>query len=367
MRNTLMGRPVDDIDIATQLTPEEVVAAIEAAGLRAVPTGIDHGTITAIADHQPYEITTLRRDVETDGRRAVVAFTRDWAEDAARRDFRLNALYAEADGTVHDPVGGGLEDAAAGRVIFIGDADERLREDYLRILRFYRFNAWYGAGIDAEGQAACARQRAGLSKIAAERIWKEFEKLLRAPDPTAALEAMDAVGVLDQILPGGTASRFVAFLQAANTPWDPMRRLLALLPRDEVAAARVARALRLSNAERDRLMDWARADVALSPHMTAQEARAAAYRLEHRTFFDRVYTAMAQDGREVWQPVHDAVDGWGRPSFPLRGQDLVELGMSGPEIGETLKALEDWWIEQDFQPVRGELLARASSPSPHTR
>jgi len=367
VRNTLMGRPVDDIDIATQLTPDEVVRAIEAAGLRAIPTGYEHGTITAIADHQPYEITTLRRDVETDGRRAVVAFTQDWAEDAARRDFRLNALYAEADGTVHDPVGGGLEDAAAGLVIFIGDADERLREDYLRILRFYRFNAWYGAGIDAEGQAACARQKAGLAKVAAERIWKEFEKLLRAPDPSDALSAMEESDVLGQILPGASAARFGAFIELVNTPWDPMRRLLALLPRDEVSAVRAVNALRLSNAERDRLMAWAAAEVPLSPDMTAKEARAAAYRLEHRTFFDRVYTAMAQDGREAWQPVHDAVDGWGRPSFPLRGQDLVELGMSGPEIGETLKALEDWWIEQDFQPGRGELLARASSPSPHSR
>ncbi|MEO0816175.1 MAG: CCA tRNA nucleotidyltransferase [Pseudomonadota bacterium] len=367
VRNTLMGRPVDDIDIATQLAPQQVVEAIEAAGLRAIPTGIEHGTITAIAYHQPYEITTLRRDVETDGRRAVVAFTEDWAEDAARRDFRLNALYAEPDGTVHDPVDGGLEDAAAGRVIFIGEADERLREDYLRILRFYRFNAWYGAGIDADGQAACARQKQGLAKIAAERIWKELEKLLRAPGPTDALLAMEESGVLVQILPGASAARFRAFLKGVNSPWDPMRRLLALLPRDEVTAARVAKALRLSNAERDRLMAWAASDVTLLPGITSAQARAAAYRLEHRTFFDRVYTAMAEDGREVWKAVHDAVDGWGRPSFPVRGQDLVEQGMSGPEIGETLRALEDWWIEQDFGPGRGELLSRASSPPPHSR
>ncbi|MEM9739764.1 MAG: CCA tRNA nucleotidyltransferase [Pseudomonadota bacterium] len=367
VRNTLMGRPVEDIDIATQLTPEHVIAAIESAGLRAVATGLDHGTITAICDHRPYEITTLRRDVETDGRRAVVAFTDDWAEDAARRDFRLNALYAELDGTVHDPTGGGLEDAAAGRVIFIGDADERLREDYLRILRFYRFNAWYGAGINPEGQAACGRQGEGLAKIAAERIWKELEKLLRAPDPSDALLAMEAAGVLDQILPGASAARFGGFLEGVNSPWDPLRRLLALLPRDEVTAARAAKALRLSNAERDRLMAWAVSDVALLPGMTPEQARAAAYRLEHRTFFDRVYTAMAEDGGEIWQAVHDAVDGWGRPSFPLRGQDLVELGMSGPQIGETLRALEDWWIAQDFQPGREELLAQASSPPPHTR
>ncbi|MEO1643183.1 MAG: CCA tRNA nucleotidyltransferase, partial [Pseudomonadota bacterium] len=200
VRNAIMGREVDDIDIATQLEPEATLAALEAAGIRAIPTGVEHGTVTAIVDHVPFEITSLRRDVETDGRRAVVAFTEDWAEDAQRRDFRLNALYAAPDGEVFDPVGGGYEDALAGRVIFIGEADERLREDYLRILRFFRFNAWYGAGIDEEGLAACARQRDGLQQIAKERIWKEFKKLLAAPEPVAAVEAMMASGVLGHIL-----------------------------------------------------------------------------------------------------------------------------------------------------------------------
>ncbi len=189
VRNTLMQRAVDDIDIATQLAPGDVVRAVKAAGLRAVPTGIEHGTITAIAGHTPFEITTLRRDVETDGRRAVVAFTEDWAEDAARRDFRLNAIYATADGTLHDPTGEGVADALAGRVIFIGEADERLREDYLRILRFYRFNAWYGAGIDDEGQAACARQAAGLERT------PEVAPIATADWPTPA--ARPANSVLD--------------------------------------------------------------------------------------------------------------------------------------------------------------------------
>ena len=151
VRNSIMGRPVDDIDIATQLSPDQTLAALNTANIRAIPTGIEHGTVTAVIDGEPFEITSLRRDVETDGRRAVVAFTEDWAEDAMRRDFRLNALYAAPDGEIFDPVGGGYEDALAGRVIFIGDADERLREDYLRILRFFRFNAWYGAGMDADG------------------------------------------------------------------------------------------------------------------------------------------------------------------------------------------------------------------------
>ncbi|MEL6416021.1 MAG: hypothetical protein AAFQ15_13865 [Pseudomonadota bacterium] len=189
VRNTVMARPVDDLDLATQLKPDETLKALEAAGIRAVPTGIEHGTVTAIVDHQPFEITSLRRDVETDGRRAVVAFTEDWAEDAQRRDFRLNALYAAPNGEVFDPVGGGYDDALAGRVIFIGDADQRLREDYLRILRFFRFNAWYGAGIDADGLAACERQRSGLAKIAKERTWKELKKLLSAEMPRGAVTA----------------------------------------------------------------------------------------------------------------------------------------------------------------------------------
>ncbi|MEM6948221.1 MAG: CCA tRNA nucleotidyltransferase [Pseudomonadota bacterium] len=367
VRNMLMGRPVDDIDLATQLRPDAVIAALQAAGLRAIPTGYDHGTITALVGEVPFEITTLRRDVETDGRRAVVAFTQDWAEDAARRDFRFNALYAEPDGTLHDPTGGGVQDAAAGKVIFIGDPDQRLQEDYLRILRFYRFNAWYGAAIDGAGQAACARRAAGLSHIAGERIWKEIEKLLRAPDPALALEAMEAAGVLLQVLPGASAAGFRAFTEIVDTPWDPLRRLMALLPRDEVAAARIAKALRLSNAERDRIMAWAASEVALPRDMPAPAARAAAYRLGHRTFFDRLYTQMARDGAAPWQAVHDAVDGWGRPSFPLRGQDLVDLGWSGPDIGAALQDLEAWWIGEDFQPGRSELLARLNSPPPQSR
>ena len=166
VRNSLLGQPVDDIDIATRLRPEQTMAALKAAGLKAVPTGVEHGTVTGVSERRPYEITTLRRDVETDGRRAVVAFTEDWAEDAARRDFRLNALYADAAGTVFDPTGGGLEDAAAGRIVFVGEAETRIREDYLRILRFFRFYAWYGRGEpDAGGLAACAALKGGMAQL----------------------------------------------------------------------------------------------------------------------------------------------------------------------------------------------------------
>ena len=188
VRNSLMGQSVDDIDIATRLQPSATMAALKARGLRAIPTGVDHGTVTAVAGGRPFEITTLRRDVETDGRRAVVAFTEDWAEDAARRDFRLNALYAGAAGCVFDPTGGGLSDAAQGRIIFVGDPEARIREDYLRILRFFRFFAWYGTGApDAAGLAACERLSAGVERLSAERMSKELLKLLSACDPTPAV------------------------------------------------------------------------------------------------------------------------------------------------------------------------------------
>ena len=202
VRNTLIGRPVADIDIATPLTPDDVTAALAAAGLRAIPTGVEHGTVTAIAKGRPFEITTLRRDVETDGRRAVVAFTADWGEDAQRRDFRLNALYADREGRLFDPTGAGIADARAGAIVFVGDPTARIAEDALRILRFFRFFAWYGRGEpDAEGLAACAARRGLLAGLSAERVAKELLTLLAADDPRRAMSLMAASGVLSEILP----------------------------------------------------------------------------------------------------------------------------------------------------------------------
>ena len=202
VRNSLMGRAVDDVDIATRLEPQAVMAALKAAGLKAVPTGLDHGTVTAVAEAQPFEITTLRRDVTTDGRRATVAFTTDWAEDAGRRDFHINALYADGEGRVFDPTGHGLADIAARRVAFVGDAGRRIREDRLRILRFFRFHAWYGAGDpDAAGLAACVEEAGGLGELSAERVSKELLKLLAAPNPVPTVEVMAHTGVLARLLP----------------------------------------------------------------------------------------------------------------------------------------------------------------------
>lgn len=365
VRNALRGAPSDDIDIATQLTPEAVIAALTAAGVRSIPTGIEHGTVTAVHDGVPVEITTLRRDVETDGRRAVVAFTEDWAEDAARRDFRLNAIYAGADGELFEVIENSVADAIAGRVIFIGDGDQRLREDYLRILRFYRFNAWYGAGIDAEGQAACARQRDGLAKIASERIWKELKRTLAAPDPSAAMDAMEEAGVLAAVLPGANTA-LLPGLVAAETETglapDPMRRLMALVPRRLREVGEVTARLKFSNEESVRLNGWA--DPALPHVLGAGEAamREAFYRFGPAAALDRAAIEAASGGAGSLPNLREAAAGWQRPKFPLGGNDALAAGLSGPDIGARLGALEEDWIASGFSLPRAELLARLKAP-----
>jgi poly(A) polymerase len=257
VRNAVIGRPIADIDLATTLPPAEVTAALKAAGVRAVPTGVEHGTVTAIYKHQPIEVTTLRRDVETDGRRAVVAFTTDWREDAERRDFTLNALYARRDGTLFDPTGHGVADARAGRIVFVGDPLMRLREDHLRSLRFFRFLAWYGRGEpDAAAIAAVIALKDQVAILAAERISAELLKLLAAEDPRAAARLMHATGVLPAVLPGPLdLDRLEALVEIELSlgETDALARLAALLPDDQAEAVRSAERLRLSNAERDRL------------------------------------------------------------------------------------------------------------------
>ena len=355
VRNTFLARPVDDFDIASQLAPEDVLKALKAAGIRAIPTGIEHGTVTAIVDHQPFEITSLRRDVETDGRRAVVAFTEDWGEDAQRRDFRLNALYAAPNGEIFDPVGGGYEDAMAGRVIFIGDGDQRLREDYLRILRFFRFNAWYGAGIDAEGLAACERQRGGLAKIAKERTWKEFKKLLAAEMPRAAVAAMSVSGVLDEVLPEHRGTDGLHDLelteQLTGVQPDSMLRLMALLPRSALAVQQTSQALRLSNDETARLTMWAADNLPDPVGMKSKELRATLYWHGKQAVVDRAMLAGA-DVRDLLA----AVRMWRRPDFPINGDDALAAGLKGRDIGEALSRVAKIWVESDFYLERDELL-----------
>ena len=358
VRDALVGRPVSDIDIATPLAPTEVIAALEAAGLRAVPTGIEHGTVTAVAAHKPFEITTLRRDVETDGRRAVVVFTPDWAEDAARRDFRLNALYLEPDGTLHDPVGGGVADARAGRVVFVGEPEARIREDYLRILRFFRFRAWYGRGEpDAAALAACAAMKGGVAGLSGERVSKELLKLLSAPDPVPAVGLMAEAGVLEAALQAPVD--LALFRSMAALTGDAELRLSALTPPGSAAA--VAKRLRLSNAQRDRLAAAIGTEPPLGLGMGDAEARRALYRLGAATFGDRIrrlWAAAPEKGEDARRLLAVA-EAWTRPRFPLSGADVMGLGAPrGPEVGRLLQAAEAWWIEADFRPGREEALAK---------
>jgi poly(A) polymerase len=343
VRNALMGRAVDDVDVATILTPDRVLAALKRAGLKSVPTGIEHGTVTAVSARRPVEITTLRRDVSTDGRRATVAFTGDWAEDAARRDFRLNALYADRNGDVFDPTGQGIDDALHGRIVFVGEAERRIREDYLRILRFFRFMAWYGRGEpDAAGLAACATLKDGMAQLSAERVSKELLKLLAAPDPVGAIRAMDRAGVLTPVLgTAGDVDRLALVVVASD---DPLLRLSALWPDDPAFVAEKARALRLPRTA------WDRLEAAAGPlelgDPTARGARRLIYGLGSQPARDRALKAAASPERNV---VLQTAESWTPPRLPVGGHDVARLGVAaGPETGAVLRAFEESWIADDF-------------------
>ena len=359
-----------DIDIATPLEPPAVVRALETAGLRAVPTGIVHGTVTAIARGRPYEVTTLRRDVETDGRRAVVAFTDDWVQDAARRDFRLNALYAGSDGALHDPTGEGVADALAGRIVFVGDAATRIAEDRLRILRFFRFQAWYGRGPpDAAGLAACAQGVEGIGALSGERVQKELLKLLAAPDPRAAVRAMAAAGVLGACAPGLPAGaggldrfdRLVGVERAACEPPDALLRLAALLAPGSAWGEAAAR-LRLPNAQRDRLRAAGAGEV--SAGWGSAQRRRAVWELGPQRTFDLARLARADDPADApgWRALEAVAREWTPPAFPLTGADAKAAGVApGPGMGRLLRDLELAWADGDFAADRPALLARLAA------
>lgn len=357
VRNALIGAAVKDVDIATPLTPDAVTQQLTAAGIKAVPTGIEHGTITAVADGKPYEVTTLRRDVETDGRRAVVAFTTDWREDAARRDFTMNALYAAADGEIFD-YHNGVADLTAGRVRFVGDATARIREDYLRILRLFRFHAWYGRGeIDSVSLKAAAAEKAGIAKLSGERIQQEILRLLEAENPAPVLRVMAATGILAEILPGAldlTRLERLCAIDANNffVP-DPVLRLAALLGTDETLAASVADRFRLSNKDRARLEDLAGAREKLVSYLSIREVRKLLYRLDTARFRDRAFLRWADDPKTSnaiqWRALLELANTWQRPVFPLTGRDVMQAGVpEGPLVGRILSEVEDWWIDADF-------------------
>jgi poly(A) polymerase len=356
VRNALLGAPVVDIDIAVPIPPDETLARLKAKGIRTIETGLDHGTVTALAGTHAFEITSLRRDVETDGRHAKVAFTDDWALDAARRDFTINALYASADGEIFD-YATGVEDLIAGKVRFIGDARTRIAEDYLRVLRLFRFHAWYGRGeIDEDGLRAAADAKDKLKTLSAERIAKELWRLLEADHPGPVLRVMAATGILPELLPGALQvlrlERLVALDAENGFPRDPVLRLAALLSDSEEVARAAASRLRLSNVDRARLEQALGGD-RIAARLSAQEARRLLYRLGEACFRDKLLLQWAGEPAKspagAWRMLLDMADSWQRPRFPLSGRDVMLAGVpEGPEVGRVLAALQDWWVEGDF-------------------
>ena len=373
VRNALIGLPVEEIDVATTALPEEVVRRVSAARFKPVPTGIEHGTITVVIDKHPFEVTTLRQDVETYGRHAKVAFGRDWQTDAERRDFTINALSAARDGTVYDYVGG-LADLEARRVRFIGDAEKRIEEDYLRILRFFRFHAAYAAGghPDADGLAACIGGREGLAQLSRERVRMELIKLLVAAHAVPTLIAMTDAGLLLRVLGGisylGPFENMAKAEAATGAKPDAVRRLGALGVMVAEDAERLWQRLRLTNHEHERLLSMADAWWRIAPG-DEQAARALLYRLKPERYVDRVLLAWARSSAtahdQAWHRLASLPQRWHAPVFPLRAADFMARGVGkGPALGATMLAAEQAWIAAGFPDDAAALEAIAAAIAP---
>jgi poly(A) polymerase len=379
VRNALMGLAVADVDIATTLRPEMVVERAKAAGIKAVPTGIEHGTVTLVVDGRGFEVTTLRRDVETNGRHAVVEFGTDWTADAERRDLTINALYADAKGEVIDLVEG-LKDIETRTVRFIGDASQRIAEDHLRILRFFRFFAYYGSGRpDADGLRACARAKDMLSSLSAERVWTETKKLLGAGDPSRAMLWMRQAGVLTAILPETEKwgidgiHALVAAERAIGWKPEPLLRLAAIVPPDVERLEALAKRLRLSNADALKLQQWAATpmppdevtDVGFARLLYRHDRLGMIFRLKLALASTRAVAegdpvAMRKSAR--LSQLLSKAEKYQKPVFPLSGGDVIAAGVpAGKRVGEILKELEEFWISRNFLPERPELAARLAN------
>ena len=356
VRNALMDRAVGEIDIATTAEPPEIIRRSETAGYKAVPTGVEHGTVTVVIDGRPFEVTTLRVDVETYGRKAKVVFGRDWAKDAQRRDFTINALSVSADGKVHDYVGG-LGDITARKVRFIGDPEKRIAEDYLRILRFFRFHAQYGEGpLDPAGLLACIRARGGLDQLSRERVRMEMLKLIGGPHPAPTLAVMAECGILGMVLGGApylaSFENVVKAEAALEIEPDATRRLGALGVWVLEDAERLSERLRLSNAEVERLLKleyWWRVKRADGEHA----ARTLLYLLGPGSFVDRVLVAWSRSDAgaadKAWRELATLPQRWTAPRFPLRGTDFISRGVpKGPAMGVALRIAEQAWIDAGF-------------------
>ncbi len=356
VRNALLGIPIGDIDIATTALPEEVIRRAKAAGIKSVPTGIEHGTVTLVIDAHPFEVTTLREDTETFGRKAKVAFGRDWVRDAERRDFTINGLSVDADGRVHDHVGG-LDDIAARRVRFIGDPNQRISEDYLRILRFFRIHAAYGTGEpDRAGYLACINARAGLATLSAERVRAEMLKLLVADGAAASVAAMVDGGLLLPIFGGvaysGPLRAMISAERALGLAPDPIRRLGALAVAVTEDARRLSTRLRLANAETKALDSMGHRWWRLAG-MDEATARRRLYRLGEDRYRDRLLLAWARSGGEadasLWRELATLPQRWSAPKFPLKAADFIARGIAqGPQLGQVLGLAEDAWLAANF-------------------
>ncbi len=356
VRDTLAGVAVTDIDLAVPDAPEKVVEALTAAGLRSIPSGIAHGTVTALSGGRPFEITSLRRDVETDGRHAQVVWTDSWEEDAARRDFTINAMSMDRDGTVHDHFGG-RQDLADRRVKFVGDAGQRIIEDRLRVLRFFRFHARYGAGDpDADAIQAITVQARFIGQLSAERVWSELKRILAVPDPAGAVAEMDRTGVLAALFPDGSEPARLARMIAGGAPPDPLLRLAALATGD---ATSLATRLKLSGAERDRLTAM-RAVALPNPGEDAFARRRLLAADPASVLIDRTWLACGFGSD--WDALRSWLAAEPRPVFPLEGRDLLKLGLQpGPMMGEILRAVRAWWLEGGCIADRGSCLERAGA------
>ena len=370
VRNTLFGEPVNDIDLAVDATPQKVMDAARQAGLKVVPTGMAHGTVTIVVQGTPFEVTTLRTDVSTDGRRAIVAYTNDWNADAARRDFTINAIYCDRNGVLLDPVGG-LADIAERRVRFIGDAHARIREDYLRILRFFRFSATYSGGtLDTSGLAACIDERSGLRRLSAERIHHELMRLIMAPYCIPVIERMNEHGfIVDLIGTTGNVAALAALVTNASTgaalrpPDDAVLRLAALAAPAPSTVADLKRRLRLSNTQAERIREAATAAQSLTPLTSTASLHVLIYRHGNRAVCDGIALAWARHDaiaqretlqaqshvRDAFAPMLATAVAWTAPALPITGGDILARGISpGPRISTIIKNFEDWWITAGF-------------------
>ena len=374
VRNSLLGEPVADVDISTTLLPDQVIERLQAAEIKAIPTGIEHGTITAVINKRGFEITTLRADIETNGRHAVVRFGRDWSEDAQRRDFTINALYVDKHGVIFDPLDG-FGDIEARRVKFIGEAEDRISEDHLRILRFFRFFAWYGKGApDRDGLKACVRMKHSIDDLSVERIWNEFRKLLSAPDPARAILWMRQSGVLNIVLPESEKWGIDAFQRLVKAEdeldWsvDPLLRLMAIIPPQEDIITKLCARLRISNSDCGRLKNWTKGPASFEKTDEVQLQKIM-YQTDQQASVDRLKLELARL-REAGQREDDALVEaakiaellkfalvWERPKFPVKGRDLIKQGQEpGEALGVQLKVLETKWIESGFELNKQALL-----------